>query len=503
VWINVFYHIIRKNDLSGGIPVSQLCDVTTYLNSIYNSYGIFINSNESDFIDNDAFYTLTTFNNSAQMFATNAQSGAINIYLIEGVENELSGVLGCAARIPSGIFFIQNKVSQTPIIAHELGHCLGLFHTFRGLYQEVGQVFCAENPNGSNCSTCGDFICDTPADPGLAGNIGSNCEFTGSYIYSPDTRNIMSYSNPTCPTRFSPNQATAMINTINSPYLSSTKNTGLSLPNMVGDNAVCTGSSFSIANIRAGFFVSNWSSSNTSVATINSSGYVSKVTDGITTITAQISNGCQSYFVSKEISVGVPIKGTYRYGTFVYPVNAPSTGIAVSSSTPTVSITLVPAMNSTNFSWSILSRGGYNSFSPNGANASMYLSGGSYLNLKCVVSNNQCGSSSVEFNCYNYSYGYNYYRMAVSPNPTSEELSLTSNQIDVKDLIVTNEKLLQTKNINNIPVKLLDKLGQIVGKGKLNNGEFKLNLSNIRNGIYFLHISEGEDLVIKTIIVQH
>jgi aspartate carbamoyltransferase regulatory subunit len=93
--------------------------------------------------------------------------------------------------------------------------------------------------------------------------------------------------------------------------------------------------------------------------------------------------------------------------------------------------------------------------------------------------------------------------MAVSPNPTSEELSLTSNQIDVKDLIVTNEKLLQTKNINNIPVKLLDKLGQIVSKGKLNNGEFRLNLSNIRNGIYFLHISEGEDLVIKTIIVQH
>ena len=52
------------------------------------------------------------------------------------------------------------------VIAHEMGHCLGLFHTHHGTaindYAEGGNP---EYVNGSNSLQAGDFIEDTPADP--------------------------------------------------------------------------------------------------------------------------------------------------------------------------------------------------------------------------------------------------------------------------------------------------------------------------------------------------
>lgn len=69
----------------------------------------------------------------------------------------------------------------TSTSSHEIGHCLDLLHTHQGT--QPGSAGCAENINGSNCNTCGDEICDTPADNG-------NGVVNG---YTPDLRNLMSY----------------------------------------------------------------------------------------------------------------------------------------------------------------------------------------------------------------------------------------------------------------------------------------------------------------------
>ena len=48
------------------------------------------------------------------------------------------------------------------VLAHELGHNIGLFHTHESPKEFV---------DGSNCIQAGDRVCDTNADPNIQGNI--------------------------------------------------------------------------------------------------------------------------------------------------------------------------------------------------------------------------------------------------------------------------------------------------------------------------------------------
>jgi hypothetical protein len=118
---------------------------------------------------------------------------------------------------------------NTNVVAHEIGHLFNLYHTFGVCSNNVT----TELPDGSNCSTAGDFVCDTPADPGPhAGSEPGTCLKTG-YLsictnslpvplneFQPDSRLIMSYNHPGCLTYFTPGQGERMRNAIASfPHL--------------------------------------------------------------------------------------------------------------------------------------------------------------------------------------------------------------------------------------------------------------------------------------------
>lgn len=97
-------------------------------------------------------------------------------------------------------------------IVHEMGHILNLAHT-----HSAGELV-----NGSNCATSGDFVCDTPADPGLSGaNVNSNCIYTGTAtdangdFYNPLTNNYMSYAPENCQNSFTQGQVERMTNYLN------------------------------------------------------------------------------------------------------------------------------------------------------------------------------------------------------------------------------------------------------------------------------------------------
>ena len=57
--------------------------------------------------------------------------------------------------------YVRNDRYATSTVAHEMGHCLGLYHTHNGTGDNNGTP---ELVNGSNSSTAGDYITDTPAD---------------------------------------------------------------------------------------------------------------------------------------------------------------------------------------------------------------------------------------------------------------------------------------------------------------------------------------------------
>ncbi|MFN3694650.1 MAG: hypothetical protein ACK4UV_06545, partial [Ignavibacterium sp.] len=79
---------------------------------------------------------------------------------------------------------------------------------------------CFQYPDNSNCTECGDRVCDTPPDPCLYGKVDNNCNAVNLPPgYLPDTRNIMSYSRISCYEYFSTGQFQRMNTVIDNSTL--------------------------------------------------------------------------------------------------------------------------------------------------------------------------------------------------------------------------------------------------------------------------------------------
>src|SRR5690606_24341999 len=114
---------------------------------------------------------------------------------------------GTSMVIGGGDAFAANYTLSN-VLAHEVGHNLNLLHT-----HDWG--ICQELPDGSNGTTCGDLVTDTPADPNINFSNAGNCAnpFTmnhGGFTYNPDPRNIMSYATPNCLNLFTVGQGARM-----------------------------------------------------------------------------------------------------------------------------------------------------------------------------------------------------------------------------------------------------------------------------------------------------
>jgi hypothetical protein len=146
--------------------------------------------------------------------------GAITIFIHYNFLFNVSSS-GNAYDIPNNFCSIARWAVESPdvrsIFGHEVGHCLGLYHTFqrRRLF-ENGPIIregVTRSPNQPcyNCETEGDFCCDTPADVEenngikLSNEVNEDCIYTGqaqsdcnNERYAPSTRNIMSYMPWSC-----------------------------------------------------------------------------------------------------------------------------------------------------------------------------------------------------------------------------------------------------------------------------------------------------------------
>jgi Secretion system C-terminal sorting domain/Astacin (Peptidase family M12A) len=221
ICINVQFHIVRTTAGTGGATTTTLDQVTNLLNNHFNPHNININKVGFDYINNSTFYDMTDaeFNS---LVATNNNPNAINFYII----NSCSSWIGRAGDITSRNFVMVNSYCNTGVSAHELGHCLNLWHTFQGTLS--GTSGCAELINGSNCSSCGDYVCDTPADArtGISGG------------YTPDMTNDMSYYNAFTLDHFSNLQGSRMRDALNgSPILQSVM--GSLCKSIIGSDNLC------------------------------------------------------------------------------------------------------------------------------------------------------------------------------------------------------------------------------------------------------------------------
>ena len=224
-YIPIKAHIIRTSNGKGGISEYELEEAIKDLNTTFSTvYLEFFLCNDLNYIDNNTFYNFKS-SDEESLVESNNVSNVINIYFANHIINSSDeDICGYTYNKPNyDVIIIQNEcATNNSSLAHEVGHFLSLIHT----HGADNNCFTKELVNGNNCSSTGDQICDTPADPKLSKkNVNNFCRYIGTEtdvngdLYSPDPTNIMSYSMKGCRSQFSEQQLARMY-----AYYMSTKN---------------------------------------------------------------------------------------------------------------------------------------------------------------------------------------------------------------------------------------------------------------------------------------
>lgn len=236
--VRVFFHIIRRSNGTGGQSSAILPNCLNILNNDFNAHNINFINGGNDFIDSDDFFGYVddqtcsgcTDCDFTQLINTRIHEDAIDIYILPPYVfngGRASGIPGRALVIGGNATFngVNSSLPVSQVLSHEMGHCLGLFHTFHGTCTcenrdcNGNTVGCPELVNGTNGTTCGDLVSDTPADPIrlFSVSLGSTCTWNNTtmrdannQLYNPDERLIMAYTYPQCMQLFTNGQGTRM-----------------------------------------------------------------------------------------------------------------------------------------------------------------------------------------------------------------------------------------------------------------------------------------------------
>jgi len=209
--IPVYVHVIRKGTglANGDVPDAQIAAQVQVLNDAYtdSSTPFRFELTETDRTTNASWYTAQPGSSGERAMKRALRKGgasALNIYL----SNPGGGLLGWAT-FPSdydadpsddGVVLLYTSVpggTATPYnlgdtATHEVGHWLGLYHTFQG-----------------GCGSTGDRVSDTPPQRRASSGCPRGADTcTGGGVDPID--NYMDYTHDDCMDRFSPGQVTRM-----------------------------------------------------------------------------------------------------------------------------------------------------------------------------------------------------------------------------------------------------------------------------------------------------
>jgi len=211
--IPIVVHIVGTSQGTGYYSRADLYQVICETNEDFKPVGIYFSLQwPIRYINNSTYYNHNS-SQGFQMMSSNNVSNAINIYFVENP----AGACGYFSPGADGIA-INNSCAApgSTTVTHEIGHYLGLPHTFFGW--ENGNT--PSNPErvvrtgpNANCNTAGDGFCDTEADFQSYRWI---CPYTDNRLdplgvpYKPDSSYYMGYATDACMSRFTAQQISRM-----------------------------------------------------------------------------------------------------------------------------------------------------------------------------------------------------------------------------------------------------------------------------------------------------
>jgi hypothetical protein len=187
--ISVF---IVKNKILPDFSTPLVNTAVNSLNGYFTSIGLTFRICSIDTVENYQFDDLDMNDNEKDLLIQNSKPNTINLYLVSTLTDTKDSYATGHTFMPGDIgknsIFIRKSLIQGTELVHQMGHFLGLYHTYE-------TQFGAELVNGSNCTIAGDRCCDTPAEPLIS--TYSNCIYTGTEkdkngkLYSPSPKNMM------------------------------------------------------------------------------------------------------------------------------------------------------------------------------------------------------------------------------------------------------------------------------------------------------------------------
>jgi len=222
-------------------------------------------------------------------------------------------------------------------------------------------------------------------------------------------------------------------------------------------------------------------------------------------ITATVTSLCGQSSISKGVSNATSYT-VYYSGGASGTITGSGTNVVNGQTYSSYSLSVSPNnANSSNntYSWYVRGGTGYSSLTMNGTSASFYLSGDyPSIALNLTVTNPNCGKteSILVFNGGSQSGAMVQSSFTIFPNPTTDELTISP----VIVMEGKNEKAIDKTHERPYKYKIYDRKGLILKEGEAKNGgNVKIDLRNLPNDNYFLHIVVGDEKIISQIVVQH
>lgn len=218
--VRVLVHVMRESDGSGGVSGALVDSMIAQLNRDFAPHAIRVDKVATLFHDDGAFATLSTRQQLADMKNAYAQAPLQNLnFFITQSALPFDGI-GMppwnpdALTLQGGIWLNRDLVDGVHHAAsHELGHCLGLYHTFHGTDEiESCAGACYEPASGVSADVSGDLCSDTRSTPrNFSCTSPGGCDCTGTPWGATPLHNIMGYGPWWCVNEFTPQQEQRML----------------------------------------------------------------------------------------------------------------------------------------------------------------------------------------------------------------------------------------------------------------------------------------------------